>query len=670
MSTKRKILNVHADSQDLRDRIYNPTLRLLERAYNPQPFADPAWTSRVKDQGQTSACTGYALASMVEALAYGAWLADERQGEVPVTISPFMLYYFARKYDEIPGDGVDDGSTARGAMKAWHKHGACKLKHWKAIDTAIKRDGTDWIADAFRTPLGAYFRVDHTSIADLHAAINETGVVYATAQVHDGWDNAGADGSIPFTEDTKPSGGHAFLIVGYDEKGFWVQNSWGKSWANNGFAHLRYSDWRANAMDTWIGQLGVQISDYLEDLTSGLSFKRVKANASGVAASGDETLLLSSNPNLSAQQINPYIVNLENNGTLSDGGQFSTEPQDLNDLISYYLPNAVQEWGLAPNQPIDVAVYAHGGLTPEASAADTARTWIPALFACKIFPIFIMWETGWDDILKAIAKDAMERVKGVAGASFWGKATDWWNERVENLVSGLGTLEWDEMKENAEAASKNPNGGLRLLHKELSKPEHKAIRPRLRFHLIGHSAGAVFHAHLGAALARAGLNVDGVYFMAPACRVDLFDSQLLPLYRDGRIKAYTQFHLTDKVEQQDNCIGIYRRSLLYLVSNAFEHRRSTPILGMEAFFQKVPEFTSQRPARAEVWDWVASPTNPSDLTKRSNSTSHGGFDNDPDTRAAVIERILRRGAATGVKAASGRRRSPAAKSKGRVKGRK
>ena len=72
MSTKTKTLNVHADSPDLRDRIYNPTLRLLGKNYNAQPFADEAWASRIKDQGQTSACTGFALASLVEALVFKA----------------------------------------------------------------------------------------------------------------------------------------------------------------------------------------------------------------------------------------------------------------------------------------------------------------------------------------------------------------------------------------------------------------------------------------------------------------------------------------------------------------------------------------------------------------------------------------------------------------------
>jgi hypothetical protein len=72
MSTKTKVLNVHADSPDLRDRIYNPTLRLLGKTHNSRPFADRAWAARIKDQEDTSACTGFALSSLVEVLVHNA----------------------------------------------------------------------------------------------------------------------------------------------------------------------------------------------------------------------------------------------------------------------------------------------------------------------------------------------------------------------------------------------------------------------------------------------------------------------------------------------------------------------------------------------------------------------------------------------------------------------
>ena len=69
------------------------------------------------------------------------------------------------------------------------------------------------------------------------------------AQVHTGWDDVSEDGVIRFDEKSKPEGGHAFLLVGYDENGFWIQNSWGNDWANRGFARITYTDWQTNGMD-------------------------------------------------------------------------------------------------------------------------------------------------------------------------------------------------------------------------------------------------------------------------------------------------------------------------------------------------------------------------------------------------------------------------------------
>jgi hypothetical protein len=143
---EERVFNILPDAPDLRDRIYNPTLRSLEPSYNSQPYKDPIWRERVKDQGSMQACTGFALSSMVESLADQAWRKRNGQQAAPETISPFMLYYMARRYDEIPGDDVNGGSTARAAMKAWHKHGACRQEFWNDIDTKPETAHSQWVA--------------------------------------------------------------------------------------------------------------------------------------------------------------------------------------------------------------------------------------------------------------------------------------------------------------------------------------------------------------------------------------------------------------------------------------------------------------------------------------------------------------------------------------------
>ena len=140
---------------------------------------------------------------------------------------------------------------------------------------------------------------------------------------------------------------------------------------------------------------------------------------------------------------------------------------------------------------------------------------------------------------------------------------------------------------------------------------------------------------------QAELTVQGIYLMAPACRVDLFRQNVMPAYEAGKVLAYTQFQLSDKVEQDDNCASLYNRSLLYLVSNACERKPRTPILGMEKFARLVNPVKPPS-SKVKVWDFISAPTAPDTvLTMRCRATSHGAFDNDPDTLRAILERIKR-----------------------------
>jgi hypothetical protein len=176
-------------------------------------------------------------------------------------------YHLARKYDEWPGEDYD-GSSCRGAMKGWFHHGICSDKLWpyrdKKGDAKFVTPDPKWAADAAQRPIGGYYRIMSDSISDLQAAINEVGAIYVSSDVHKGWDTVATTKksipTIPWKPQSKPDGGHAFALVGYDAHGYIVQNSWGEDWGYLGFARLLYDDWLTNGDDAWVAVMGAPIA--------------------------------------------------------------------------------------------------------------------------------------------------------------------------------------------------------------------------------------------------------------------------------------------------------------------------------------------------------------------------------------------------------------------------
>ncbi|MGE5336522.1 MAG: C1 family peptidase, partial [Gemmatimonadota bacterium] len=574
------VRNVRPDAVDFRDLPFRPNIALP-----PAPHLFPRKDRQlpVKNQGDTSACTGFGLSLVVEYLLHAA----RRQAP---EISAFMLYSMARRYDEFPGSG-DQGSSLRGALKGWYKHGACTDRLWKTgvhMPPAPKNPEDDWWLDAVRRPLGAYYRIDRRALSDMHAALNEVGILYASAVCHAGWD-AGYKQKQPRTRPTsfaasiftipvvraKPDdGGHAFAIVGYDENGFLLQNSWGDDWGTRGYAILTYDDWLANAMDCWVAQLGVVTSEHLAIARAGT----LRTDAKGTRVS------LSVSSVLRDREIAPFVIDMGNNGRLSNSGQFRTTEDDVRAIVDIHLAEARKRWGLV-GKPVDVCIYAHGGLVGEKDAAASAAKWIPLLYRNRIFPVFLMWET---DLLTTVVDRISDAVAGVpraAGAreGFWSSAERWWNERLERLLARPGTELWGEMKQNAAAISAAADTGAGILYRHFMRSA--AQKEPLRLHLVGHSAGSIVHAHIVDYVCAQGMKFESVSFMAPAVRVDTFDRLVAQRLADRSIRRYLQFHLTEKAEEDDPTCGPYRRSLLWLVSASFEGGQATPILGMEKFYR-------------------------------------------------------------------------------------
>jgi hypothetical protein len=606
--------NIVPDRLDLRDRPYVPVLH-----EPPPPEMAPQLALPVLDQATTNACTGFALASVVNFL-----LRKHRDPKTP-PMSPFMLYSMARRYDEFPGAVEDSGSSLRGAMKGWYKHGVCRLDLWDRPDMPrpAAKPENDWWLDAARRPLGAYYRVDTRSVTDMHVALHDVGVLYASAVCHDGWlRGRGVGGGKAYwtilpMEASSDDGGHAFVILGYTPAGFIIQSSWGTGWGTGGLAILTYQDWTNNAMDCWVTQLGVATDQHVEIASS----PSLRMSRGRVQLAADSTLR--------DREISPFVIDMENNGRLSGSGVFRTQRSDVEALTSFHVGEARKKWGLKSAEPTDIAIYAHGGLTGEETAAETAARWIPALYEARIFPIFLMWETDlWSTLKNRLADLVTGQPRPTGG--FVDQLKRFWNRRLERLLAPAGSLIWGEMKQNADGITGDAESGGRILYESGMKSPWFTKTP-VRLHLIGHSAGSIVHCHVIDRLAELGWKFDSVSFMAAAATVDLFERTLLRRLQDKTVREFRSFLLTDAAEEQDpTCRPIlgYGRSLLYLVSESFEGGTRTPILGMQKYF--TDRVASRGLATVKGW------TSPGPVTA---STTHGGFDDDRLTMKSVIKLI-------------------------------
>jgi predicted chitinase len=645
-------LNVGKDPVDLRDREYTPPPRgLLDRF----PLDDdvhrflPTYgrAGLILDQGQEGACTGFGLACVVN---YLRW----RKADLPdrmESVSPRMLYNFARRYDEYAGEDYE-GSSCRGALKGWFNHGVCLESDWP-YDGATAQPRYGYAQRANATCLGVYYRVDRKSITDVQAAIQEVGAVYVSAFTHDGWDQVPVRRRAPSGHDTiaeipfdgRPSeiGGHAFALVGFNNRGFVIQNSWGKGWGSGGFALLSYADWLANAMDAWVVAMGVP----------GVVVGRLSAGAhdgAGAAGRGGARQSLW----WSRDQAYRHSVVLGNDGRMK---RYLTE-DELSRTLLHQAAGLPDQWfrTQAPDGPRRLVIYAHGGLNSEDAAIERARAMGRHFIGNGCYPLFLVWKTGLLESLGNIFSEAFRQQKSMAGG-----AGAWIAERTDLLVEKsigrpLARPVWSEMKETAELAFGSGRGG-DLLITALQKLGD-TWGEDFELHLVGHSAGAIILGHLLSALAARGMQgrVRSMHLFAPACSVQFANRHYAP-HTALMQRLYLRI-LSDRVERNDSVAAIYRKSLLYLVSNALEMDLRTPIVGLENVFK--PDYggwdgTSSTGDSLRAWQQavraaglrkagrltvVEADTMLTALPDRRIQATHGGFDNDIATLSETLLHII------------------------------
>lgn len=649
-AVKKRPLNASKDPSDLRDRAYSPPPVSLYDAFPTDADVKallPTYTRAglVLDQGQEGACTGFGLACVVN---YLRW----RKGGMPrrmESVSPRMLYNFARRYDEYAGEDYD-GSSCRGALKGWFNHGVCLEADWPYADPHA-RPRYGYAQRAAEQTLGVYLRIELRSITDLQAAIQHVGAVYVSAYTHEGWNAVPAVAEppqghadlpvIPFDGRPSEADGHAFALMGFNSNGFVIQNSWGPQWGVGGFAVLSYADWLANGMDAWVVALGVP----------GVVVGRVGAASMAAtgAAGGANTSLW-----WSREQAYQHSVVLGNDGRVK---RYLTE-DELSRTLLHQVAGLPDQWfrSRAGAGPKRLVIYAHGGLNSEEAAIQRARAMGRHFIANDCYPVFMIWKTGLLECIGSILSDAWHKEPAKAAG-----VGDWITDRSDLLIEKsigrpLARPIWSEMKENAELAFSAGRGGdllVTALQKLLDTWGNE-----FELHVVAHSAGSILLGHLLTALSARRLSamVKSAHLYAPACTVQFANRHYAPNVELMK-RLYIDL-LSDRVERNDNVAAVYRKSLLYLVSNALEVDLRTPLLGLENAFKEdyagwdgtsstgdtlrswhraVAEAGLEPGGRLTVLDadkvMVARPD-------RCVGAGHASFDNDLDVIGRTLSRIV------------------------------
>lgn len=631
-------LNAMPDSIDIRDWVYQPGLLPV-----PPTLVSCTKVPEILDQGREGACTGFALAAVINYLLH-------KQGN-PRRVSPRMLYEMARRYDEWPGEWYE-GSSARGAMKGWLRHGVAQRSAWGDTQTGTKHMTPAVVQDAMKCPGGAYYRVNHRQVRDMHAALAEVGILYVTLMVHDGWFEPGPGTStvryqeggraktlkLPIiTRKGRADGGHAVAIVGYAEQGFIIQNSWGPGWGAGGFALLPYEDYMLHATDVWVAQLGVPVS---VDVWAGEEKKNDKVSEGASRAL----------PALTLDTLRPYVIDVGNNGELSGNGDYWTTPEDLERLVTRNIPDTTKAWAKRR-----VMLYLHGGLNNEKSAAKRVAAMRGPCLANEIYPLHVMWETGFTESLSSYFADWFTNADKLSGRSLLDSVGEGRDRMIERSLAVPLRKIWGEMKENGRLASEHHAGlgAMQLLAEDIraaGKGGGKSgdkTGSNWELHIVAHSAGSIFFAYMLRHIIDLKLPLKSVQFLAPAVETSVFHAKVFQAASQGQCPLPILYLLSEEAELDDTVGGqlVYGKSLLHLVSNACESKRGTPILGMHAFVKKDAALTSAygktAPDGLPTLVIAGGSREPEGQEKASShSSTHGGFDNDTATMNSVLHRIL------------------------------
>lgn len=177
----------------------------------------------IRNQGLQGSCAAQSAACIKE------W-QENKDINFQQAMSPQFIYNNRKNQDS-------EGMYARDVMKILSKKGCCsesiypygKIESPQKIDNVIFEKAKNFV-------IKSYAKIN--TIQGLKKALFINGPCYIAFPVY----NYGIRMWKPINKE-KRNGGHAMTVVGYNNEGFIIRNSWGEYWGNNGYCIYSYQDW-------------------------------------------------------------------------------------------------------------------------------------------------------------------------------------------------------------------------------------------------------------------------------------------------------------------------------------------------------------------------------------------------------------------------------------------